>query len=74
MRTITTLLLALLLGATETVTDYHNDALGSPVAATDEAGDVLWTQDYDAWGVTLQPHDNRRWYTGPERDEDTALT
>ncbi|MCP1674019.1 RHS repeat-associated protein [Natronocella acetinitrilica] len=80
MRTITTLLLAVLLGtthalgATETVTYYHNDALGSPVAATDEAGDVLWTQDYDAWGVTLQSHDNRRWYTGAERDEDTALT
>lgn len=25
---------------------YHNDALGSPVAATDEDGEVLWREDY----------------------------
>ena len=30
--------------ATETLTYYHLDALGSPVAASDEQGTVIWRE------------------------------
>ncbi|MGH8509907.1 MAG: RHS repeat domain-containing protein [Gammaproteobacteria bacterium] len=50
-------LLALVLGlsslaphAAERVTYYHNDALGSPIAATDEQGRVLWRKSYAPYG------------------------
>jgi RHS repeat-associated protein len=60
---------------------YHNDGLGSPVAATDEAGEVLWRAGYRPYGdrdqrlddhaVSLQ---NSRWYTGHQHDDVTGLT
>ena len=30
----------------EEVIYYHNDALGSPIVATDQNGDVLWREEY----------------------------
>ncbi len=64
------------------VTYYHNDMLGSPVAATDEAGNVIWRANYypygdkettDNAGNPVAP-DNTRYYTGHEHDEETGLT
>ena len=36
-----------------TVTYYHNDALGSPIAATDAAGALLWRETYRPYGERL---------------------
>jgi RHS repeat-associated protein len=37
----------------EEVIYYHNDALGSPIAATDANGDVLWREEYSPYGSRL---------------------
>ena len=37
----------------EEVIYYHNDALGSPVAATDINGDLLWREAYSPYGSRL---------------------
>ncbi|WP_223866502.1 RHS repeat domain-containing protein, partial [Candidatus Enterovibrio escicola] len=38
----------------ETVTYFHTDALGTPVAATDESGNVLWREHYSPFGEKLE--------------------
>ncbi|MGH8568012.1 MAG: RHS domain-containing protein, partial [Gammaproteobacteria bacterium] len=43
-------LLALPAGAVERVIHYHNDALGSPIAATDQDGRVVWRKSYAPYG------------------------
>ena len=64
----------------EEVIYYHNDALGSPVVATDANGDVKWREEYSPYGsrllhesreVDLQtatqiesPWDEKQWFTG----------
>lgn len=60
--------------AAEEVTYYHNDQLGSPIAATDSAGTVLWQQAYDPWGYKLTSTTNERAYTGHWEDPDTGLS
>jgi len=65
-------------------TYYHNNALGSPVAATNEKGDILWRENYRAFGDKVQnldhdvdpltQDDNRVGYTGHVHDPDTGLT
>lgn len=37
----------------EEITYYHYDALGSPVLATDEAGNVRWREEYSPFGSRL---------------------
>ena len=37
----------------EEIIYYHNDALGSPVVATDANGDVLWQEEYSPYGSRL---------------------
>ena len=37
----------------EQVIYYHSDALGSPVAATDANGDLLWREEYSPYGSRL---------------------
>lgn len=60
------------------ITYYHNDALGSPVAATDEFGRLLWREEYRPYGErlrnSLRAATNRLWYTGKAHDEATGLT
>src|SRR4030065_436519 len=72
------LLLIPLAHATDTVTYYHLDALGSPVAATDEQGNVIWREDYKPYGdrIGTDPAaaNNTRWYTGHPHDEASGLT
>jgi RHS repeat-associated protein len=61
----------------ESITYYHVDALGSVVAATDEAGDLLFQEHYDPYGARIfgsASETNSLWYTGKEFDEDTGLT
>jgi RHS repeat-associated protein len=61
----------------ETVTYIHWDALGSPVAATDEAGNVVWREAYRPYGgrINNEPaaDSHSRWYTGHPQDADTGL-
>ena len=63
--------------AAETITYIHWDALGSPVAATDEAGHVIWREAYRPYGQRIN-HEagaatDSRWYTGHPQDADTGL-
>lgn len=63
--------------AVETITYYHNDALGSPVAATDEAGNVKWREEYQPYGSRLLKQDggtNDTWFTGKQEDKSNGLS
>lgn len=64
---------ALPLSAAEVVTYYHNDHLGSPIAATDDSGTVVWQQAYGPWGAKLTVNTDERGYTGNWLDEETGL-
>ena len=54
--------------AVERVIYFHNDIHGSPVAVTDDEGDVIWRESYKPYGERLtkqegtEPH--TLWYTG----------
>ena len=62
----------------DTITDFHNDISGSPVAATDESGRLLWKETYRPYGERLRngasPDANRLWFTGKPQDPDTGLS
>ena len=64
--------------AVETITYSHLDALGSPVAATDELGNLKWREDYKPYGEKIRNEpassSNSRAYTGHPHDNDTGLT
>ena len=77
MRFIAALLLTLLsvkAQSVERVIHYHNDALGSPIAATDEQGRVVWRKSYAPYG---QPIDraapNEPGYTGKFEEPDLGI-
>lgn len=63
--------------AAEKITHIHTDALGSPVAATDEAGNVIWREKYQPYGDRITNDSaastNKRWYTGHQQDTETGL-
>ena len=54
--------------AADNLVYYHNDALGSPVAATDQTGNVLWQEEYKPYGKRLLKEANTSeaspWFTG----------
>jgi len=56
---------------------YHNDLLGSPIAATDGGGNLMWKENYRAWGrptlITGQSTSSL-WYTGAPYDHGTKLS
>lgn len=62
--------------AAEKITYYHWDATGSPVAATDEQGNVVWRKSYKPYGEETQtpptPAESRS-FTGHVLDTDTGL-
>ncbi len=64
--------------AIETITYYHTDSLGSPVAGTDTSGALLWKEDYKPYGERIRKQvesdKNTRWYTGHPEDKETGLT
>ena len=61
----------------QTVTYFHNDAAGSPMLATDAAGNVLWKEIYGPYGGKLynQPASasNTVGYVGKTLDNGTEL-
>jgi len=59
-----------------TTTYFHTDATGSVVAATDEAGALLWRKDYAPFGEQLDspPNAERTAYTGKQHDDVVGLT
>ncbi len=64
--------------AAETLTYYHWDALGSPIAATDQQGNVVWREEYKPYGERIKneaaAQANTRWYSGHPHDQATGLT
>lgn len=64
--------------AVQSITYYHWDALGSPVAASDETGNLKWREQYQPYGERIQnqtvAQSNSRWYTGHPHDNATGLT
>lgn len=63
--------------AARTTTYLHTDGLGSVVAATDEAGAVLWHKDYAPFGEQLESStggSERLAYTGKQHDDVIGLT
>ncbi len=55
--------------ASATTTDiyYHNDLAGTPLAATDANGNLLWRQGYKPYGERLDPKapaEQQPWFTG----------
>ena len=77
MRFIVALLLALLslqAQRVERVVHYHNDALGSPIAATDEQGRVMWRKSYTPYGQPIGPAaPNEPGYTGKFEEPDLGI-
>ena len=60
------------------VTYFHNDATGTPVAASDEAGAVIWRKVFRPFGSELDnggviARDNTIGYTGHRFDDDLDL-
>lgn len=57
-------------------TFYHNDALGSVVAASDESGQLLWRKEYAPFGEQLDAtaEKEKLAFTGKEHDDITGLT
>ncbi|MDB5801459.1 MAG: hypothetical protein JWL63_2398 [Rhodocyclales bacterium] len=78
------LMLVFLLGfepvvwAAPTITYLHNDAAGSPVAATDESGAVLWRESYRPYGDRVKNEaaasSNRQFFHGKPLDTDSGLS
>jgi RHS repeat-associated protein len=62
--------------AERTTIYYHNDALGSVVAASDASGQLLWRKEYAPFGQQLDStaEDEKLAYTGKEHDDITGLT
>ena len=62
--------------ASEKITYHHLDALGSPVAATNEQGNLIWREAYRPYGERIDNSPaaltNTRAYTGHPQD-DTGL-
>jgi len=70
-------LLSFSIHAAERITYYHTDALGSPVAATDQQGNVVWRETYEPYGARIKKEPaastNARWHTGHALDVETGL-
>ena len=62
--------------AAPAVTYLHDDLLGSPIAATDAAGNVLWRETYEPYGKRVvnatAASGNRQFYTGKPLDAETG--
>ncbi len=54
---------------------YHNDTAGSPIAASDETGSLLWQESYRPYGERmLKPSAaNTQWFHGKQLDLDTGM-
>jgi RHS repeat-associated protein len=70
------LFLALPIEALERVRYIHTDMLGSPAAATDEGGEVVWREGYRPYGERMldMTDENRLWYSGKLEQPDFGLS
>jgi RHS repeat-associated protein len=77
IRFIATLFLAclsLMAQGVEEATYYHNDALGSPIIATDQEGRVVWRKSYAPYGQPIgQTAPNEPGYTGKFEEPDLGI-
>jgi RHS repeat-associated protein len=59
--------------AADNIVYYHNDALGSPVAATDQRGNIIWKEEYKPYGERViddpKSETNSNWFTGKAEEE-----
>lgn len=64
--------------AAQTVTYFHNDVSGTPLLATDAAGNVVWKENYRPYGdrLTNAPasSNNKLWFAGKSFDAATGLS
>ncbi|MFW5451139.1 MAG: RHS repeat domain-containing protein [Methylophagaceae bacterium] len=64
--------------AVEIITYYHTDVVGSPIAATDENGSLLWYEQYKPYGERLvydtAATNNPLGFTSKTHDDDTGLS
>lgn len=63
--------------ASNAQTSFHIDAAGSPVAATDAAGTLLWRENYRPYGerlLVLDGGSNSMWFSGKVQDVTTGLS
>lgn len=68
-------LLAIRHAGENTIKFQHTDALGSPVAVTDAAGNVVERNDYEPYGAIIgKPAYDAVGYTGHKQDGATGLT
>jgi len=61
----------------ERTTYYHLDLLGSPVAATDSNGQVVWREEYKPYGertLGQDPSTSAPGYTGKVHEEALGLS
>jgi len=61
----------------EIITYLHSDITGSPVMATDAAGNVLWKERYAPYGerqINADDGRNSLWFTGKAQDAQTGLS
>ncbi|WP_434559389.1 RHS repeat-associated core domain-containing protein [Pseudomonas sp. R1-6] len=62
----------------DTVTYFHNDISGSPLAATDATGELLWKENYKPYGDKLNrsatSNSNKIGYHGKVHDDSTGLS
>ena len=63
---------------TGSITYLHTDFAGSPIAATDVNGAILWKENFRPYGDRLNNHaaasGNRQWFHGKPTDADTGLS
>jgi RHS repeat-associated protein len=64
--------------ANETITFIHNDLAGSPMAATDINGAIVWKEDYTPYGERKQNEaaasNQHQWFGGKVQDSETGLS
>lgn len=73
---ITIFLLTGTVSADEKVFFYHTDPAGTPLAMTDQSGNVVWRADYKPFGeeqaITGSVENNEK-FVGKEKDKETGL-
>lgn len=62
----------------ETITYLHTDVAGSPIAATNAAGNVVWRESYQPFGGRVErsaaASSNRQFFHGKPSDGETGLS
>lgn len=62
--------------AVDSVTFYHTDPAGTPIAMSDSSGTIVWKADYKPFGeeqLTVASQENIKMYVGKEKDKETGL-